>query len=202
MTDLKQTMRLGRSAGWALFAAMFLPVVLSEPQAIPVLVFWLLPVSLPFLFGFMAALAFGRVLTGRGLGAWAGGHTAITVAGALLLPIWLAIVYREPADLPRWLGFVGPVLYLALLPAALKLFSRRTSEWRFARALTLNAVGCLIFAAQFFVVVLDDLPGPTFWLGLPALGVLVYVGRNLEKLVLEYPTPAIDGELPKARVAR
>lgn len=190
-------LRRGHYAGWLLFAAMFLPVTLEDPSAVPALVFWFVPLTLPFWFGPLAARALSRIRRSGGAGGWASGHTSVAILGILLLPLWLLV----SIDTDRSVGRGVAILYLALIPAALKLFTGRTREWRLGRALWLNAVGCLLFAVDFTAALLlgDVTPGPALWLGIPALITVALAGRSLELASAE--RAYVESQpLPKARV--
>jgi hypothetical protein len=183
---------------------MFLPAFAPELGSVPAIVFWAIPLTLPFWFGMCTAWAITRVQRGETISGWAIVHTTITVLGAGMLGLWVAVVWQnsdEIVEVGRW---GGPVALLALLPASLKLFTARRAEWRLYRALTLNAIGCLIFAVQLLLMMVQghgyvQYPGPALWLAIPSLIAIAIVARGRELATAEYDQPAAS--LPAARVA-
>lgn len=177
-------------AALVLFAASLVPAFDLALGSIPLQLFWLPPLTLPFWFAGLAALALARVRQTGLVGGWATTHTLITVVGALLLPLWLTMLHGHHSSV-RWVTFVGTVAYVALLPALLRLIAVTTGPARLGRALWLNAVGCLIYGGVLATVVAADgtWPGPAFALGLPALAVIAVAARRFERLVQERTEP-------------
>ena len=85
------SLHAGKFASLFLFLGIFVPSFGFDPKSLPVLIFWLLPVTLPFWFGLLAGFAFMRLEDHGNAGHWATVHTGITVLGVLLLPVWLLL---------------------------------------------------------------------------------------------------------------